>query len=342
MVASRIPLLKRLRLEQEAVILGGVVLLVLALVFGSPFFLDPNNINSLQTAVTPNLIVGIGMMVLFITGMFDLSVGAVMGLAGTMTALALQGGHSLPLAIALGLGLGVVIGCVNGVLVAYAGINHLIVTLGVMYMTRGVIEITLKGEGIAGFTSYPAGFLALGNHKTIGLYDGFIAVVVFAAMMEFILRRTGLGRSLYFIGGNPDAARLVGFATKRVRLVAFIFSGFMSAAAGLFATAHMGMANRYLGVGLEMNIIIACLVGGGSMAGGKGSVFGATLGVVFISFLTDAFNLFEVPAEWQSSVIGAILVAIVIFDGAMILRKRGYSWRSILGAAPRRKGEAPA
>ena len=249
--------------------------------------------------------------------------------------MALQHGYGLPASIVFAAVIGLGIGFVNGVLVSYAGINHLIVTLGVMYMTRGIIEVMLKGEGIAGFTDYPASFLSLGNARVGGFYAAFLAVLVLAFVAELVLRKTRLGRLLYFTGGNPDAAKLVGLPVKRTRLGAFMLSGLMAALAGLFSTAHMGMANRYLGSGLEMNIIIACLVGGGSIAGGKGSVLGATLGVVFISLLTDAFNLFEVPAEWQSAVVGAILVAVVVFDGVMILRKQRRSWRSILGIRPR-------
>ena len=335
MVHRHMPVLKRLRLEQEAITFGVVVLLAIGLILGTSAFMDFNNLDSLQTAIIPNLMIAIGMMVLFVTGLFDLSVGAVMGLAGIVTALGMQHGFGLPASVLFGLGVGVGIGVVNGLLVAYAGINHLIVTLGVMYMTRGIIEVLLKGEGVAGFTNYPDAFLAVGNLKLGGFYDVFLLMLAVTVLMELLLRKTRLCRSLYFTGGNLEAAKLIGLNTRRIQLGAFVFSGFMAAFAGLFSTARMGMANRYLGTGIEMNIIIACLVGGGSIAGGKGSIIGAFLGVVFISLLTDAFNLFEVPAEWQSSVVGAILVAVVVFDGVMILRKQRRSWRSILGIKPR-------
>lgn len=335
MAVHYMPLVKQLNLEQEAITFGVVILLALALLAGSGAFLNANNLDSLQTAITPNLIVAIGMMVLFVLGLFDLSVGATMGLAGIVAAMALQHGFGLPVAALLGIGVGVSIGLANGALVAYVGINHLIVTLGVMYMTRGLIEVLLKGEGLAGFTEYPGSFLFIGNGKVGGFYLAFLAASGVALVAEFILRKTRTGRALYFTGGNPDAARLIGLPTRRIRFGAFVFSGIMSALAGLFSTAHMGMANRYLGTGLEMSIIIACLVGGGSIAGGKGSMIGAALGVIFISLLTDTFNLFGIPAEWQSAVVGSILVAVVVFDGLMILRKQRRSWRSILGLRPK-------
>lgn len=344
MPLGSMPLLKRWRLEQEAITLGVVVLLVLLLAWGSPAFLDVNNLDSLQTSMAPNMIIAVGMMVLFIVGLFDLSVGAVMGLAGIITAMVLSAGYGMAAAIACGLAVGVAIGLVNGVLIAVFGINHLIATLGVMYMTRGLIEVLLLGAPLAGFTSFPPAFSMLGNGSVAGFYGMFLFAILVVAVGEFVLRRTVFGRRLYFTGGNHDAARLIGIGTKRMQMGALVFSGFMAALAGVLVTARIGMANRYLGVGLEMNIIIACLVGGGSIAGGKGSAIGAMLGVAFISLITNAFNLFEVPSEWQSAVIGAVLVVVVAVDGILLLRKQHVSWRTILGTRLpwRRSSPVPA
>ncbi len=337
MQLGSMPLLKRWRLEQEAITFAVVLLLVILLAWGSPAFLDSNNLDSLQTSMAPNMIIAIGMMVLFIVGLFDLSVGAVMGLSGIITALVLSAGYGMGAAIACGLGVGIGIGLINGLLVAVFGINHLIATLGVMYMTRGVIEVLLLGAPLAGFTSFPLAFTMLGNGSIVGVYWMFLFALALVVVGEFVLRRTVLGRRLYFTGGNHDAARLIGIDTKRMQIGALVFSGFMAALAGVLVTARIGMANRYLGIGLEMNIIIACLVGGGSIAGGKGSAIGAMLGVAFISLITNAFNLFEVPSEWQSSVIGAVLVVVVAIDGILLLRKQRVSWQTILGwRSPRR------
>ncbi|PZX12188.1 ribose transport system permease protein [Palleronia aestuarii] len=331
MARRNIPFLRAQRLEQEALTLGIAALIALALAIWTSAFLNGNNLASLQTAIAPNLIVATGMMTLFLIGRFDLSVGAVMGLAGIATAWALGAGASTPLACLAGLAVGLGIGALNGLFVAGLGINHLIVTLGVLYMTRGIIEVVMSGQKLAGFTGFPEGFTALGRFEAGGLQGMFIGAVILLLLMELMFRATGTGRNLLFLGGNPDAARTIGIRRRRVEFLCFVVSGGLAAVAGILATSRVGMANRYMGEGLEMQIFIACLIGGGSIAGGKGSYVGAFAGVLFISLLTNAFNLLSVPSEWQSIVVGGVLVLVVIADAIMTLRKQNRSWGSILG-----------
>ncbi|MEQ5829302.1 ABC transporter permease [Sulfitobacter sp. NFXS29] len=329
--------LRAARLEQETVTLGAVVLLALVLSIVSTSFLNGNNLASLQTAIAPNLIVATGMMTLFMIGRFDLSVGAVMGLAGIATAMAFSAGAPVWLAMAAGLAVGVGIGAFNGAFVAVLGINHLIVTLGVLYMTRGVIEVVMSGQKLAGFTGFPEGFGTLGRFETGGLYGLFAFALLLIIGMEAFFRLSAGGRRLLFLGGSPQAAASIGIDKRKVEFWCFVLSGFLAALAGILMTARVGMANRYMGEGLEMQIFIACLIGGGSIAGGKGSYLGAFLGVVFISLMNNAFNLLSVPSEWQSVVIGAVLVLVVSIDGIMVLRKSGRPWRDILGLQSMRR-----
>ncbi len=323
--------LRAARLEQETLTFVITAVLALALAVITPAFLNSNNLASLQTAIAPNLIVALGMMTLFMIGRFDLSVGAIMGLSGIATAIALNVGAPTFVACAAGLAVGVGIGAFNGLLVAYVGINHLIVTLGVLYMTRGVIEVVMAGQKLAGFTAFPPAFSSLGQASFGGFYGIFILAIVLVAGMEAMFRLTTTGRSLLFLGGNPHAAGVIGIRRRRVEFWCFVLSGGLAALAGILMTSRVGMANRYMGEGLEMQIFIACLIGGGSIAGGKGSYGGALAGVLFITLLTNAFNLLLVPSEWQSVVIGAVLVAVVTIDGIMMQRKKNRTWRDILG-----------
>ncbi len=322
------------RLEQETITLAAVVMMALALAIVSPAFLDANNIASLQTSIAPNLIVSLGMMTLFMIGRFDLSVGAVMGLSGIAAAMALNAGAPVPVGFAAGLCVGLAIGAFNGFMVAWLGINHLIVTLGVLYMTRGVIEVIMAGQKLAGFTSFPPGFVTLGQWSMGGVSGLFLFALLLCLCFELFLRLTFPGRSLLFLGGNPQAAAATGLDRRRIEFFAFVLSGGMAALAGVLMTARVGMANRYMGEGLEMQIFIACLIGGGSIAGGKGSYIGALVGVTFIALLTNAFNLLTVPSEWQAVVIGGVLVLVVIVDATMVLRKAGRPWRNIFGLRP--------
>jgi ribose/xylose/arabinose/galactoside ABC-type transport system permease subunit len=322
--------LRSARLEQEALTLVVALMMAVVLAFLSPAFLDVNNLVSLQTSVAPNLIVAIGMMTLFMIGRFDLSVGAVMGISGIAAAMALDAGATVPLAVAAGLMTGIAIGAFNGLMVAYIGINHLIATLGVLYMTRGVIEVIMVGEKLAGFTGFPPEFTGLAQWTLPGLSGLFLFSVLLCLGFEAFLRTTVPGRRLLFLGGNPQAATAIGLNARRIQFLAFLLSGGLAALAGVLMTARAGMANRYMGEGLEMQIFIACLIGGGSIAGGKGSYLGAFVGVVFITVLTNAFNLLTVPSEWQAVAIGTFLIAVVVIDAVIVLRKSGRPWRSLV------------
>lgn len=328
--------LRAARLEQETLTLAVVLLLALTLAWVSPAFLDRNNLASLQTSIAPNLIVAIGMMTLFMIGRFDLSVGAVMGISGIASAMALGAGMPVPVAFAAGIATGLAIGAFNGFMVAWMGSNHLIVTLGVLYMTRGVIEVVMSGQQLAGFTRFPAAFSMFGQWGIAGFSGIFLFAILLCVVFECFLRMTVPGRSLLFLGGNPHAAEATGIGKRSTEFWCFVLSGGLAALAGVLMTARVGMANRYMGEGLEMHIFIACLIGGGSIAGGKGSYTGALAGVLFVTLMTNAFNLLSVPSEWQSVVIGAALVLVVVIDGILVLRKAGRPWRNILGLRPTR------
>lgn len=311
--------------ELTAVSVVGITLLIL--LFGSPFFLDVNNLDSLQTSVAPAIIVAVGMTILFVTGTFDLSVGATMGLAGLTAAYMLSAGMPMELAVLAGVGVGALVGLFNGVMVSVVGLNPLIVTLGSMYMLRGLIDLWIGGGRpqpwmyVTG-TEVDPDFFAIGSLKLGGLYLVLWIALALVVVCDIGLRRAPLGRWLFFSGGNPGAARSMGIPVRRLQLAGFVLCGILAAVAGMFITARTGLSSRYAGTGVELQIIIACLIGGASIAGGRGSVAGAALGVVFITLVNNAFNLFEVAAEWQKVVVGAVLVAVVVSDGWRSLQRR--------------------
>ena len=194
----------------------------------------------------------------------------------------------------------------------------------------------MAGSKLAGFTSFPPSFLILGQASFGQISAVFLLALLLCGLFEAFLRLTFPGRSLMFLGGNPQAAGSTGLNQRRIEFWSFILSGTLAALAGVLMTARVGMANRYMGEGLEMQIFIACLIGGGSIAGGKGSFAGALSGVLLVSLLTNAFNLLSVPSQWQAVVIGAVLVAVVVTDGILVLRKAGRPWSNLLGLRPSR------
>lgn len=309
--------------KRETLAAGLAVLIALFLLATKgDVFLDGHNLDSLQTSIAPSGIVAMGMMVLLICGVFDLSVGSVMGLSGVVAAIALSKGVPMSLGILFGLCTGAVFGLCNGVLVALVGINPLITTIGTMYIARGLSEALLVGKGREGYRGFDPAFIDLGTGKFLGVYYMFWIMLILVGLVQFLVNKVHAGRQLYYVGGNPDAARLLGLKTRRTRILAYCFCGTMASLAGVLATARYEMANRYLGVGLEMKIIISCLIGGGSIAGGRGSIVGALLGVAFMSLLSNSFNLLELGSQWQDVVVGAVLIAVVVSDGYLYLRKQ--------------------
>ncbi len=321
------PIISSLARRRETLAFALVTAIVLFLLVKTDVFLAVANLDSLQTSIAPSAIIATGMMVLLISGGFDLSVGSVMGLSGIITAIALSKGLPVPVSMLCGLGVGVVFGLFNGFSVAVVGINPLITTIGTMYIGRGLSEILLVGKGREGYRGFDPSFVSLGTGKFLGVYTMFWIMLGIVIVAQYMVRRAYVGRQLYYMGGNHQAAKLLGMKTRSIRIGAYCLSGVMASVAGILATARYEMANRYMGVGLEMKIIISCLIGGGSIAGGQGSIVGALLGVMFMSVLNNSFNLVELASEWQDVVVGAVLILAVVSDGYLVMRKRRLAGR---------------
>lgn len=315
-------LLRILRRKEIVVIIITIILLLILSIGASSTFLTQVTFESLQASIAPNAIVAVGMVVLLISGVFDLSVGSVMGLSGAMTALVLTKGAPAVVGILVGLGIGLAFGLFNGSLVAYGRVNPLIVTIGTLFIGRGLVNAVMRGELRYGIKVNNASFLVLGQGKSLGMYNMFWIMLVVVVLAQFITLKTDQGRKLYFIGSNNEAARLVGIKVKRTRLFTFMLSGFLAALAGVLATSRFGISSLYLGLNLELKVIIGCLLGGASIAGGQGLVAGSFLGVVFLALVVTVFNILEVNPYWQNIIVGAILVFIVSLDAYLVTKRK--------------------
>jgi ribose/xylose/arabinose/galactoside ABC-type transport system permease subunit len=307
----------------ESISLALCIIMILLLGITVPrYFFSSHNLNSLATAVAPEGIVALGMMMLLISGVFDLSVGSVMCLGGLVAAIALTAGLPTSLALVLGLGSGLVIGILNGLITEVAGVNPLITTIGMMYIVRGITEITLVKRGKAGYGNFPAGFRSIGQGKILSIPFMLWLLVLLALVLAMFLFWRRTGRRIYFIGGNEPAAVAIGIKKRKIRIFLFMVTGMLAALAGILINARTGAANRYTGQNSHLNVIIACIIGGGSLAGGKGNIPGAVFGIVFLVLLNNAFNLYEVNQHVQSLVNGLVLLAVVVVDGYMNILKR--------------------
>jgi ribose/xylose/arabinose/galactoside ABC-type transport system permease subunit len=308
--------------KNEAISVILAVLLLVWLLISRPNFLTRVNLDSIQTSVAPYGIIAIGMMVLLISGVFDLSVGSTMGLGGLVSAICLTMGLSPLMAILAGILSGLVIGLINGLIVEVAKVNALIATIGTMYIGRGISEIVLVGRGQAGYTNFSESFNNIGRGQLLGVYYMFWILIALVIIFQLVLRYTKFGRRLYLIGGNYDAAEKLGINVRRIRILAFTLCGTLAAIAGILVTARAGIANRYTGVGAHMDIIIACIIGGGSLIGGQGSIIGAVSGMAFMALMSNAFNLYFIPPQWQNILVGIILLVVITADGYVSLSKQ--------------------
>jgi ribose/xylose/arabinose/galactoside ABC-type transport system permease subunit len=314
-------IMKNIIRRNEFVIVIMTLILVVVLSTGSNIFWNVNNLNSLQTSIAPNAIVAFGMLLLLVLGVFDLSVGSVMCFVGVFVSRLFLIGVNVPLAILGGLVMGGVLGFFNGMLVSIIGINPLIATIGTKYIIQGGAYILMATQYQEN-SRFPLSFMFIGSGKFAGFYYQFWIMLTLLIILGLLLRYTFGGRKLYYIGGNRITATKMGFPTRRILLGTFVITGLFCATAALLAIARYGNANRYLGNGVEMTVIIGCILGGASLSGGRGTAFGTLFGVMFMSLMTNFFNLFRVSSTWQNVVIGIILVVVVAIDGLLTLRKQ--------------------
>ncbi len=312
---------KLIKMNGSVALMMCLVMIIFLALTQTRIFFDPLNLEALMNAISPEGIVALGMMVLLITGVFDLSVGSVMCLSGLATAMSLSAGVPWVLAVLIGLAVGAVVGLINGFLVEIGGINALITTIGTQFVFRGISELLLVGRGKGGFSGFPEGFVQFGRGGFLGIYWMFWILIILVVLMTLYIIKRPTGRRLYFIGGNEPAAKLMGIKKRKIRINAFVLSGILSALAGILITAKSDAANRYTGQTSHMNVIIACVIGGGSMNGGQGTILGALFGTVFLALLQNAFNLFNVDPSLQLILIGCVLMAVVSIDGYLTIRR---------------------
>lgn len=301
---------QRLWKAQETRLLLAILIGSLFLAAQSDAFLTVRNLRSVLLGFSFVAIATLGQLLVILTGRIDLSSGSVMGLAGMICALALASGVDPVFAVVIGAGVGALAGLLNGLFSVSFGINSFIVTLGLMQVTRGITIALTEGDTVSGF---PDSFLALGS-TIFGVPVPIWVLLLLALVLGGALRYTGFGRELFAIGGNETAARLAGVAVKKIVFAAFIVSGALAGLAGVLMTARLGAALGNAATGYELTIIASVVIGGASLAGGKGSVLGVLLGAMLIALVNNALVLLTVPTYWQQAFIGAVIIGAALID----------------------------
>lgn len=311
--------------------IGAVALILIALSLFVPDFLGARNLRGLLLSVTLVGTIAATMMLVLAMREVDLSVGSTVALAGVVTAVVIAATGNVALGIVAGLASGAAVGWVNGVLIARLQVNSLIVTLAMMEIVRGLAFLVSNGESVA----IPAErFYTLGSGTWLGINYPIWAMLFSFALFGFVLNRTVFGRNVLAIGGNPEAARLAGVPIARVRVTVFVLQGVMAALAGIMLAARITSGQPGTSMGLELAVISACVLGGVSLAGGKGTIGGVILGVLIMGAAQNALNLLNVPTFYQYVVRGGILLLALVIDRL----RGGDALGALLGRMPGRTG----
>jgi ribose transport system permease protein len=278
----------------------------------SEFFLTTGNLVNIGRATAYLGVVSAATTLVLICGELDLSIGAIIALGGVASAVVLQAGYSGGLAIAAGLGVGLLAGLVNAALIVGLGVNALICTIGTQFAFRGLAFIWTSGNAIDAY-GY-SGFAYLGQGRIGGIYVSTIALVAVFIVLGLLLSQTRYGSNVYTIGGSRIAARRVGVRVNRVRTSVYLLSGVAAALGGIIVVSANGSASAVSGTGSELVIISAVIIGGTGLAGGRGNLVGTFLGVAFLGVLQNGMDIVGLQAYWQLFVQGVVLIVAITVD----------------------------
>jgi len=301
--------LRRINRNRVLFPLGALALLVIVASSLSPHFLTPMNIKNVLSQVSIIAILAAGEACVILTGGIDLSVGAVLAISGSVTAVLMKwAGVTIPLAVLGGLGVGALAGALNGLMVAWVRIPSFIATLAMMAVARGGTLVLTNGRPVSGF---------LRSFRAIAGYAGplpllFLITFGVYVLWQLALSHTRFGRYVYAVGGNETGTRFVGVNVRRVKLLVFILAGLCAAIGGIMLDARLNAAYPTAGEGYELDAIAAAVLGGVSLSGGVGSLVGTFFGALVMTVLGNILNLLKVGAFYQYIAKGLILAIAAI------------------------------
>lgn len=293
-------------------------LLVAVLTAVSPSFLTAENLLNVARQVSINAIIAAGMTFVILTAGIDLSVGSVLALSGAVLAGVLKGGAALGLALAAALAVGTAFGVVNGVAIAYGRVAPFIATLAMLTIARGATLVYTDGRPISDLGT---AFDWLGGGDVAGIPVPVVIMVLVFAASFIVLTQMVVGRYVYAIGGNVEAARLSGINVRRFLILVYGISGLLSAVAAIILTARLDSAQPTAGLGYELDAIAAVVLGGTTLMGGEGSIGGTLLGAFLIGVLNNGLNLLNVSSFYQQVVKGLVILFAVLLDQRLRARR---------------------
>jgi ribose transport system permease protein len=297
----------------------GLFILVILLSITTPVFMDPTNLLNVGRQAAVNIIIAAGMTLVIFTGGIDLSVGSVMALSSSAAMVAITHlGVNIWLGILIFLVIGAACGLLNGLVITKGKVPDFIATLGMMSFARGLALLVTDGMPIPYFAiavkEMPQEIIALGAGHVLGIPAPFFIALVVILITWFVSKNTRMGRHFYAVGGNREAARVSGINVEKTKLTAYILSGTFAAVAGIVLTGRLNSASAHMGSGAELHAIASVVMGGANLFGGEGALGGTLIGGITIAVLNNGLNLLAVSPFWREVSMGAVVVAVVIFD----------------------------
>ncbi|MDF2547839.1 ribose ABC transporter permease [Anaerosolibacter sp.] len=293
----------------------GLLAFSIIISFVSPQFLTFSNILNVFRQTSINSIIAAGMTFVILTGGIDLSVGSVLAFAGAICASLIASGMNAFFAIAIALMVGTLAGAISGIIISRGKVQPFIATLVSMTVLRGATLVFTDGRPITLVSGENAErFSTIGNGYFLGIpVPIYITLIVFVAAY-YILRQTRLGRYVYALGGNEEATKLSGISVAKIKVIVYALSGLCAALAGVIITSRLASAQPNAGSGYELDAIAAVVLGGTSLSGGMGSIFGTVTGALIIGVLNNALNILNVSSYYQMIVKGAVILIAVLLD----------------------------
>jgi len=313
----------------------GILLVVLAMILilwalQPDYFMTAQNITNIVRQIGMNALLALGMYIVIVTAGIDLSVGSVMALSIMLLALADKAGVPWPLVLLVGPLVGTLIGIINGLGLTLLRLPHpFIMTLGTLNAVRGLCNLVTEGRPVSGISD-EVRYLGIGDIPLP--FGGEFAVIPVSAILllacyggvAWFMRKVSLGRHIFAVGGNPQAARVSGINVSGVLVFVYAASGFFAGLAALLMAGRTGSGYPNLGIGAELDAIAAVIIGGASFFGGRGTVLGVFAGVLVMGLLRNGLNLMNISAFWQQTLIGIIIILAVWID---VLRRRARARR---------------
>lgn len=302
--------------------LGILIVMIALFIFlsiASPFFLKIENIQNLLLQSVFVMLVGFGMMFVLTIGGIDLSVGSILGYSGAVTGMIIASGGNIFLGILAGLGTGAAFGLANGLLITKLKIAPFLVTFAMQSVVRGILLLSTTNGAVSGFAAEEFTYLAQGYF--LGLPIPVVITVIVFVILLFLFKFTSFGRNVTAIGSNREASFLSGVSCDKITIGVYMLSGLLAALSGILLAARLTAVQSEMGSGYEMDAIAAAVIGGTSMAGGKGSIIGAIIGAVILGMISNGLDLLSVNQFYRQIIVGAIIIIAVALERFTSLKK---------------------